>query len=73
MYVSISDPTPRCVIPTLAQKGGVAKEPKILRTIVKHNSQSIPLLDNEILPYIGVYGFVLQGGEINKGDFFHVE
>lgn len=64
----ISDPTPRCVIPTLAQKGGIAKESKILQTIVKHNSQSVPLLDDEILPCIGVYGFILQGGEINKGD-----
>ena len=64
----ISDPTPRCSIPTLAQKGGVTKDPKVLRTIVQHNSQPVPLLDDEVLPCVGVYGFVEQGGTFRKGD-----
>jgi uncharacterized protein YcbX len=63
----ISDPTPRCSVPTLAQKG-IAKDPQVLRAIVEHNSLPVPLLDNELLPCVGVYGFVEQGGIVRKGD-----
>jgi uncharacterized protein YcbX len=68
----ISDPTPRCAIPTLAQAGGVAKDPKVLRTIVTHNRLPVPLLDNEELPCAGVYAFVEQGGAMKKGDTVRV-
>ena len=71
--LKISDPTPRCAIPTLAQKGGISKDPKILRTIVEHNSQPVPLLDDEVLPCVGVYAFVLQTGEIKNGDVIRIE
>lgn len=69
----ISDPTPRCAVPTLPQRGGITKNSNILRTIVEHNSQPIPLLDDEILPSVGVYGFVLQGGEIKKDDAVRID
>ena len=66
--LKISDPTPRCAIPTLPQKGGISKDPKILKTIVEHNSQPVPLLDNEILPCVGVYAFITNVGKIKEGD-----
>jgi uncharacterized protein YcbX len=64
----ISDPTPRCSIPTLAQAGGITKDPKVLRTIVTHNRLPVPLLDNEELPCAGAYAFVERGGAVRKGD-----
>ena len=71
--LKISDPTPRCLIPTQAQYGGIEKNTKVLRAIVEQNRLPVPLLDNEILPCVGVYGFVLQGGSIRKGDTIRVE
>ncbi len=68
----ISDPTPRCSIPTLGQQG-LAKDPSVLRTIVAHNRLPVPLLDGETLPCAGVYGFVLQGGTVRKGDPVRIE
>ena len=67
----ISDPTPRCSIPTLAQED-LAKDPQILRTIVEHNSLPVPLLDGESLPCAGVYAFVIQGGTVKRGDAVRV-
>ena len=68
----ISDPTPRCSIPTIAQ-GDLAKDPQVLRTIVEHNRLPVPLLDDELLPCAGVYGFVVQGGTVKRGDEVRVE
>ena len=67
----ISDPTPRCSIPTIAQKD-IAKDPKVLRTIVEHNSLPVPLLDGESLPCAGIYGFVVRGGTVKRGDAVRV-
>ena len=67
----ISDPTPRCSIPTIAQKG-VEKDPQVLRTIVEHNTLPVPLLDDEMLPCAGVYAFVVQGGTVKRGDAVRV-
>ena len=63
----ISDPTPRCSIPTLAQRD-LAKDPRVLRTIVEHNTLPVPVLDGEALPCAGVYAFVIQGGLVKRGD-----
>ncbi len=67
----ISDPTPRCSIPTLAQED-LAKDPQVLRTIVEHNRLPVPLLDGESLPCAGVYAFVIQGGTVKRGDAVRV-
>lgn len=69
----ITDPTPRCLIPTQAQHGGIEKDMKVVSTIHEHNSLPVPVLDNEVLPCVGVYGFVLQGGDVRKGDTVRVE
>ena len=63
----VSDPTPRCAIPTLAQKD-LARDPSVLRTIVEHNSIPVPVLDNEPLPCAGVYAFVVRGGTVKRND-----
>ncbi|MDE0059671.1 MAG: MOSC domain-containing protein [Defluviicoccus sp.] len=67
----ISDPTPRCSIPTLAQQD-LAKDPSILRAIAEHNSIPVPVLDNEPLPCAGVYAFVVRGGTVKRGDAVRV-
>ena len=67
----ISDPTPRCSIPTLAQQD-LARDPSVLRTIVEHNSIPVPVLDNEPLPCAGVYAFVVRGGTVRRGDAVRV-
>ena len=67
----ISDPTPRCSVPTLAQ-ADLEKDPQILRTIVAHNSLPVPILDDEVLPCVGVYAFVVRGGTVKRGDAVRV-
>jgi uncharacterized protein YcbX len=69
----ITDPTPRCLIPTQAQHGGIAKNSKVVRAILEHNKLPVPLLDNEVLPCVGVYGFVIRGGMVREGDRVRVE
>ena len=68
----ISDPTPRCSVPTLAQQD-LAKDPQVLRTIVEHNTLPVPVLDGEALPCAGVYAFVIQGGKVKRGDAVRVQ
>ena len=63
----ISDPTPRCSVPTLAQRE-LDRDPQLLRTIVEHNTLPVPVLDGEALPCAGVYGFVLRAGRLKRGD-----
>ena len=67
----ISDPTPRCSVPTLAQEN-LEKDPQLLRTLVEHNTLSVPLLDGEALPCAGVYAFVVRGGTVRRGDTVRV-
>ncbi len=68
----VSDPTPRCSIPTLAQPG-LPMDPKVLRTIVEHNRLAVPLLEGKVLPCAGVYAFVTQGGTLRRGDPVRIE
>lgn len=72
VLLRISDPTPRCSVPTLGQMG-VSKDVRVLRTIADHNSIPVALLDGESLPCAGVYAFVIRGGTIHKGDWVRLE
>jgi hypothetical protein len=54
--VGVTGPCPRCIMTTLAQ-GDLPKDSGILRTAAKHNQVNV-----------GVYGSVLRGGEIHRGD-----
>ncbi len=62
--LKITDPTPRCSIPTLSN-GTFLKDPKVLKTIVDHNMLEVPLLENKVLPCAGVYGFLVQSGNVS--------
>jgi len=62
----ISDPTPRCAIPALAQ-GDLPADRGILRTIGQHNRVPIPVLEGEALPSVGVYAFVVRDGIVRRG------
>jgi len=59
--IDITEPCPRCVMTTLPQ-GDLPKDPGILRTAARHNQVNV-----------GVYGAVLQGGTIRRGDQVRVE
>lgn len=66
----VTDPCPRCVMPTLAQ-GDLAKDVKVLRTI-SENTVHVPFA-GKALPSIGVYAQVIQPGEIRRGSVVVIE
>jgi len=59
--IQITGPCPRCVMTTLAQ-GDLPRDPGILRTAAKHNHT-----------HVGLYGSVMRGGTIRRGDSLRVE
>lgn len=63
----ITDPSPRCAIPTLGQ-GDLPLEPKVIRTVVANNKVAVPAFEGRELPCVGVYGFVERVGALQKGD-----
>lgn len=71
VVLRITDPTPRCVIPTLAH-GVLSRDPGILRAIAAHNRPPIPTLGNVTWPSVGVYATVERGGIVREGDAVRV-
>lgn len=67
------DPTPRCVVTTLAQ-GGLPRDPGILRTVAHHGrAASVTLAPGVVLPAVaGLYAAVLREGTIRPGDLVAV-
>jgi uncharacterized protein YcbX len=63
----ITDPTPRCVIPTLAQ-GELPNDIRVLRAIAVLNRPPVPVLADAPLPCAGVYAQVEQPGRLHVGD-----
>jgi uncharacterized protein YcbX len=63
----VTDPSPRCVVPTLSQ-GELAEDIGILRAVAEHNRPAAPALDDKRLPSLGVYASVERGGVIRAGD-----
>lgn len=59
--ISITGPCPRCVMTTLPQ-GDLPQDPGILRTAARHNQV-----------HVGVYGTVLKGGTLRRGDLVRIE
>ena len=59
--LSITGPCGRCVMTTLAQ-GDLPRDPGILRTAAQHNHVNV-----------GVYGAVVRGGMIRRGDPVSIE
>jgi uncharacterized protein YcbX len=59
--IRVTGPCPRCVMTTLAQSD-LPRDPGILRTAAMHNKT-----------HVGVYGAVVQGGTVRRGDMVRVE
>lgn len=71
LRLRISDPCPRCVMPTLAQ-GDLAQDSGILKHAVAKNRPFVPFAGKE-LPSVGVYAQVIQAGWVKRGDTITVE
>jgi hypothetical protein len=67
----ITDPCPRCIMPTLAQ-GDLSKDLGILNKGIMQNRVHVPFA-GKLLPSIGVYARVISGGEIRHGDAIAIE
>ncbi|WP_394753774.1 MOSC domain-containing protein [Crenothrix sp.] len=71
LRVHISDPCPRCVMPTLAQ-GDLPADSGILKHAVGKNTPMVPFAGKE-LPSVGVYAKVVQAGWVKRGDTITIE
>ena len=63
MHVAQHDP--RCVMPSLAQDGGVERDPRILKALGRHNRIE---LDGLRYPCAGVYAVARASGTIREDD-----
>jgi uncharacterized protein len=68
------DPSPRCVVTTLAQ-GELPHDIDILRTVSQHNAAaSVTLAPGVLLPAVaGIYARVDQGGMLRVGDGLYLQ
>jgi uncharacterized protein YcbX len=71
LRLRISDPCPRCVMPTLAQ-GDLPADSGILKHAIAKNRPLVPFAGKE-LPSVGVYAQVIQGGWVKRGDTVVIE
>jgi uncharacterized protein YcbX len=65
MRIGVAQNDPRCVMPSLAQEGGVERDPRVLKALGAHNRIEIEGLR---YPCLGVYAVVEIGGSISKDD-----
>jgi uncharacterized protein YcbX len=65
----VSDPTPRCVVTTLAQND-LPHDPQILRTAARHNAVASTTFAPDVLfpAVVGVYGHISECGSVRCGD-----
>ena len=69
--LQITDPCPRCVMPTLAQ-GDLPKDTDIFSKGIAANRVHVPFAD-KALPSVGVYARVIATGTVKRGDAVTVE
>ena len=69
--LQITDPCPRCVMPTLAQ-GDLPKDLGILHKGILHNKVHVPFA-GKALPSIGVYAKVISTGTVRRGHSVEIE
>lgn len=69
--LQITDPCPRCVMPTLAQ-GDLPNDLGILHKGVLLNKVYVPFA-GKALPSVGVYARVISGGALKRGDIVEIE
>jgi uncharacterized protein YcbX len=70
VILAVVDPTPRCVVTTLAAEG-LRADADVLRTVARANTVRSQTLAPGV-PFAGVagvYATVLAGGELARGDF----
>jgi uncharacterized protein YcbX len=63
----VSNPSPRCVVPTLRQ-GSLVADTDILRTIADHNRPPVPALGDALRPCLGIYASAERSGVVRVGD-----
>jgi uncharacterized protein YcbX len=71
VVLQVTDPCPRCVMPTLAQ-GDLPQDPGIFKKGIMQNSVLVPFA-GKALPCIGVYAKVVSGGTTRRGDVVTLE
>lgn len=71
LKLQVTDPCPRCVMPTLAQ-GDLPQDMGILKHAVAKNLPVVPFA-GKALPSVGVYAKVLQAGWVKQGDTITIE
>ena len=71
LRLQITDPCPRCVMPTLAQ-GDLPQDNGIFKNGIAHNKPLVPFAGKE-LPSVGVYARVLSPGWVKRGDGVTIE
>lgn len=69
--LKITDPCPRCVMPTLAQ-GDLPKDNGIFSQGIAQNRVLVPFA-GKALPSVGVYAKVLASGVVRRGDAVVIE
>lgn len=62
----VTDPAPRCVVPTLPH-GDLPGDPGLLRRVAVRNTVAIPALGGMAVPSLGVYATVVRGGALERG------
>lgn len=71
LSLQVTDPCPRCVMPTLAQ-GDLPQDNGIFKNGIAHNKPMVPFAGKE-LPSVGVYARVLTPGWVKRGDVISIE
>jgi uncharacterized protein len=71
LRLQITDPCPRCVMPTLAQ-GDLPQDSRIFKNAIAKNKLLVPFAGKE-LPSVGVYALVLSPGRVKRGDILSIE
>jgi uncharacterized protein len=71
LRLQITDPCPRCVMPTLAQ-GDLPQDNGIFKNGIAKNKPLVPFAGKE-LPSVGVYARVLTPGWVKRGDAVSIE
>jgi len=71
LRLQVTDPCPRCVMPTLAQ-GDLPQDNGIFKNGIARNKPMVPFAGKE-LPSVGVYARVLTPGWVKRGDAISIE
>lgn len=71
LRLQVTDPCPRCVMPTLAQ-GDLPQDNGIFKHAIAKNKPMVPFAGKE-LPSVGVYARILTPGWVKRGDVVRIE